>query len=288
MSTPKNHHYISQGHIKNFFDIKKNEIHLYDKQLSRYFIKNSSKSIFSEKNLNTKRDNGGNYDYSSIEAELNQYFEKDFPRWCKLVEKFVQDLKFDDQLNNAMLSLAGYGIISEFRTPTYKRRVDHAIYNGMKNFMGIATDDLRAGFEQAFNFNDEVKYTNIGNYTDLANKILKGMGQLRFSIEIPANENDYFILGDFGAATMRERINDYFNLDAEDIAYVGLALSSKIYIHFFSNKLRSFPRPPGISYATSEQVYLLNQANFKYAQKLIACENQLYLKSFVGKYYRDR
>ncbi len=51
MSTPKNHHYITQAHIRNFFNKEDKCIYLYDKKSKRFFTKNTSKSIFSEKNL---------------------------------------------------------------------------------------------------------------------------------------------------------------------------------------------------------------------------------------------
>lgn len=151
----------------------------------------------------------------------------------------------------------------------------------MKDIMSIATDELRAGFERAFSFNEEVKYTNTTNYKDFVSKVLGAMGDLIFSIEIPENKEDFYILSDFGAATTRERINDYFNPDAKDIAYIGLPLSSKIYIHFFSSKLKFIQRPPGIHHIDSNKVYLLNKANYDYTNQFTACESGEYLQSFI-------
>lgn len=281
MSIPKNHHYITQAHIRNFFNKEDKCIYLYDKKSKRFFTKNTSKSIFSEKNLNTKRNAIGDYDFSSIETELSQYFENDFPTHFDTIRQYIEEKNLTNEVNNSLLSIASYGLIAELRTPRHKKHVDNTLYNGMKDIMSIATDELREGFERAFSFNEEVKYTNTINYKDFANKVLGAMGDLIFSIEIPKNKEDFYILSDFGAATTRERINDYFNPDAKDIAYIGLPLSSKIYIHFFSSKLKFFPRPPGIHYITSEQVYLLNKANFDYTNQFIACENTEYIKNFI-------
>lgn len=153
----------------------------------------------------------------------------------------------------------------------------------MKIIMEMGTDGLKAGYKRFFDFDDEVKYSNSLNYIEFANKVIKAMGDLVFSIEIPQNKNDYFILPDFGAATMRARINNYFNPDAKDIAYIGLPLTSKLYLHFSSSKLEILPRPPGIHYIASEQVYMLNKANYNYAQKTIACENLEYLQNFCQR-----
>ena len=86
-----------------------------------------------------------------------------------------------------MLAIASYGLIAELRTPRHKKHVDDTLYNGMKDIMSIATDELRAGFERAFSFNEEVKYTNTTNYKDFVSKVLGAMGDLIFSIEIPEN-----------------------------------------------------------------------------------------------------
>jgi len=282
MSIPKNHHYISQGHIKNFFNHDEKAIYLYDKKSKRLFSKNTTKSIFSERNLNTKRNDDGTYDYSSIEAELNQYFEKDFPYWCKTVQDFVASEESDnDTAHDALHSLAGYGLIAESRTPRDKKIIDNAIYNGLTEIFGSGMENLPEELAKYFEFNEEVKYTNTGSYVEFANEVFEAMGDLFFSIEIPKGREDYFILPDFGAVMQRYRINDHFNPDAKDIAYIGLPLSSKMYIHFFSGKLKVFPVQPGIHFRTSGEVALLNKANYDYARQFIACENHEYLKKFT-------
>ncbi|WP_431609330.1 DUF4238 domain-containing protein [Chryseobacterium sp. 'Rf worker isolate 10'] len=287
MSIPKNHHYISQAHIKNFFNKEKNEIYLFDKTQNRHFKRNSAKSIFSEKNLNTKRAKYDEYDYSTIEEELNQNFEKDFPGCVEIVKKLIKTNKLDSDTQEALLYLAGYGLIAELRTPSRKRETDNALKNGMKIIMEMGTPELQSTFERHFDFNDEVKYSNSLNYVEFVHKVINAMGDLIFSVEIPENENDYFILPDFGAATMRDRINNYFNPDAKDIVYIGLPLTSKLYIHFCSSKLRILPKPPGIHYVSGEQVYLLNKANYDYSRQIIACEDEYYLQDFVRRMNLD-
>lgn len=283
MSVPKNHHYISQAHIKNFFNTEKNEIHLFDKIQNRHFKKNTTKSIFSEKNLNTKRLEDNTYDYSTIEEELNQNFEKDFPSCVEIVKNFIETKNLNDETQEALLYLSGYGLIAELRTPFRKKHTDDILKNGMKIIMEMGTDELKEGYKRFFGFDDEVKYSNSLNYIEFANNVIKAMGDLVLSIEIPQNENDYFILPDFGAATVRERINKHFNPDAKEIAYIGLPLTSKLYLHFCSSKLKILPKPPGIHYVTSEQVYMLNKANYEYARRTIACANIEYLQSLVEK-----
>lgn len=281
MSIPKNHHYISQIHIKNFFNNQKKEIYLYDKELENCFTKNTTKSIFSEKNLNTKHiDN--TLDYSSIEKDLNDNFEKDFGSNFNIVKNFISDHNFNENVEDAILYFAKYGVISELRTPFRKKHADNAIFNGMSVIMEMGDENLKKEFLDYFTFNDERKYTNAIDYNEFAHKVLKAMGEIMYIIEIPENENDYFFLPDFGAATRREKINTYFNPDVKEIAYIGLPLSSKIYIHFYSRKLKNVNYSQ-IRSISSEQVYLLNKANLDYSNKLVACENFNYLSDFTKR-----
>jgi hypothetical protein len=120
MNTPKNHHYITQAHIKNFFNKQTKCICLYHKRSKRFFTKNISKSTFSEKKLNTKTNASGGYDYSSIEIELSQYFEKDFPSHFNIIKQYIEEKDLSNDVNNSLLALASYGLIAELRTPRHK------------------------------------------------------------------------------------------------------------------------------------------------------------------------
>lgn len=283
MSIPKNHHYISQSHIKNFFNNHDEAIYLYDKESKRLFSKNTTKSIFSERNLNTKRNDDGTYDYCSIETELGKHFETDFPHWCEIVRNFIISEELDSEpTRNALQSLARYGLIAESRTPRNKKTIDEAMYKCLVEIFRDGLKSLPDELAKFFEFNEDVKYTNTGSYVEFANEVFEVMGELCFSIHIPKDKDDYFILPDFGAVRLRARINDHFNPYAKDIAYIGLPLSSKIYIHFFSGKLKVFPVKPGIHYRTSEEVELLNKANIEYAKQFIACEHSEYLKRFTA------
>lgn len=279
MSIPKNHHYISQIHIKNFFNKERREIYLYDKELENCFTKNTTKSIFSEKNLNTKNIDD-TLDYSSIEKELNDNFEKDFGSNFNIIKNFIEDHDFNENVEDAILYFAKYGAISELRTPFRKKKTDSAIFKGMSIIMEMGDENLKKEFEDYFTFNNERKYTNTIDYNEFAHEVLKSMGKIIYIIEIPENENDYFLLPDFGAATKREKINIYFNPEVKEIAYIGLPLSSKIYIHFYSRKFKNIDYSQ-IRNISSEQVYLLNKANFEYSNKLVACENLNYLSDFT-------
>ncbi|AFL79724.1 hypothetical protein Aeqsu_0200 [Aequorivita sublithincola DSM 14238] len=77
MSIPRNHHFVSQVHINNFFNSEKGKFFIYDKLLDNHYFKTTSKSVCSEIDLNSKYDNG-NLDYISLEKDLNEEYLKYF------------------------------------------------------------------------------------------------------------------------------------------------------------------------------------------------------------------
>jgi aspartate/glutamate racemase len=83
---------------------------------------------------------------------------------------------------------------------------------------------------------------------------------------------------------MRDKINEYFNPDIKEIAYVGIPISSKMYIHFFSEKLFKENKPiSDVIYEDSFVINKINKASYDVCQNKIACENEDYLKKFINK-----
>jgi hypothetical protein len=79
------------------------------------------------------------------------------------------------------------------------------------------------------------------------------------------------------------KINEYFNPDVEEIAYIGIPLINKIYLHFHSEKLfkNKERRDSKMSYCSSENFTFYNKANLDFSQGKIACEDENYLKNFI-------
>ncbi|SDJ11224.1 DUF4238 domain-containing protein [Chryseobacterium jejuense] len=286
MSTPRNHHYISQVHIKNFFN-EQNEIYLYNKSSKLFQTKKSSKRIFSEKDLNTKYEDGLN-DYTTIEQQLNQYYENDFDFYYKNILKLIADKNVNIEAQTALLYLARYGAIANFRNPTYKANLETIFFNALKPVMDNAVNGLKKSFYDFFNNRGDSKYLGGDDYLQLGNEIISKMGLIYFIIEIPENKDDYFILPDFGAATHRKKINPYFNPDIEEIAYISLPLSSKIYIHFYSGKHPEGINTSGIKKLNSEQMYYINRHNLLLANEIVACENKQYLENLTYRVYSNQ
>lgn len=144
-------------------------------------------------------------------------------------------------------------------------------------------ENLKNEFDEAFAYKKETKYLNAIQYSKFADEILQLMGDLVFVIEIPENDNDYFLLPDFCAVNRREKINEYFNPDIKEIAYVGFPLTSKIYIHFYSTKIKNQIPESGIYRLDSSIVHKLNEMNYQYCESKVACESESYLKKFIKK-----
>ena|SRR5690554_3116314 len=280
MSKPKNHHFVSQVHIKKFFNKKEGKIYVYDKILENFYFKETTKSLFSEKNLNTKFDNGLK-DFESLENDLNQFFETDFTTHYLNIQKFVEDFNYSKEVNNSLIYFAKYGAIGEIRTPRHKQSVEDTIFKAFTELSENSTAEFKNEVEQAFSYKKEIKYINSIQYSEFADKIISLMGDLIFRIEIPRDKNDFFLLPDFCAANVREKINIYFNPDVKEIAYIGLPLSSKIYIHFYSSKIKNIKAKSNIDIIDSTKVFELNKVNFNYCESKVACESDIYLNKFI-------
>lgn len=283
MNPPINHHFVSQVHLKNFFNTEQQKIYVYDKIQNRHYFKKTTKSLFSEPKLNS-RFKKGEVDHSSIEKELNDYFEKDFSRNTQIIRQFISDKEFNEDVNSALTYFAKYGIIGDMRTPRFKQETDSAIKQALTEIMCNSTAELKIQIEEMFSYEKEVKYSNTGSFAEIAETIFQKMGRLIFEILIPEKEIDFFIVPDFSAGTARERINEYFNPDVKEIAFISLPLESKIYIRLYSEKLYKNSQVPNsiIKYCSSQLVKEVNKINLDYCQDKIACENEEYLKSFIS------
>lgn len=283
MSVPKNHHIISKVHIKNFFNKSEGKIYIYDKFEKYIFFKTTLKSLFSEQYSNS-RFSDGEIDHETLEKELNDFFEKDFAKNVSIVQQFISNNNQNEEIINALLYFVKYGIIAEMRTPKHKKEMDEAIFGSLKGLSEMFAPELKADFEKSIEFQNHVKYSNLISYLEIADEVLEKMGDLRYEILV-ADKFNYFFIPDFGAATQRDKINEYFNPEIKEIAYVGLALTSKIFINFFSTKLyKNKPLPSStIIHCDFNTVEYYNRLNLRYCQCKVASENQEYLKDFVRR-----
>lgn len=281
MSVPRNHHYVSKTHLKKFYNSLEHKIYVYDKNLKNHYSKSTTKTLFSEDDLNTKFIDGRK-DYYEVENELNEYFEKDFTKNVSVIQKFIENKKYDILVENSLIYFAKYGIIGDFRTPRYKKEIDDLMWGNIGGLIPICAPELKKGIERMFAYRNEVKYSNDGNYAGVSEIILQSMGNLIFKIIIPEKDEDFFIVPDCSSFTMRAKINRYFNPDIEEIACIGVPLTSKIYIYYFSEKLFNEDKPLSeIIIENSFNIDKINKSSLDICDSKVACENESYLKKFI-------
>jgi hypothetical protein len=283
MSIPRNHHFVSQIHIKNFFNKDLERIFVYDKGLNNFYIKKTTKTLFSEKDLNTKVSENES-DYESLEQDLNMFFEEKFAKNYLLIKEFIKDSNFTKEVHQALFDFAHYGSIGEIRNPRNKKNLEEVLFDTFyKDIYEICTEDLKQEINEMFSYKKKTKYINLTQYSELSARIIKAMGDIIFRIEIPEKEDDYYILPDFCAANVREKINHFHNPELKEIAYIGFPISSKIYIHFYSTKIKNLKLKSEILYSDSETVFKQNKLNFDYCDNKVACENEKYLTNFIRR-----
>ncbi|WP_028980170.1 DUF4238 domain-containing protein [Sporocytophaga myxococcoides] len=282
MSLPRNHHYVSQCQIKNFFNQKEGKIYLYDKETNNFFHKTTTKTVFSETDANSKFENGL-IDHGSLEIDLKRNFEDDFTFCINEIHDAVvkNNQVFTQKLYQSLIILTKYGIIGEIRHPKFKAQSDQIIGNIFKEIASHATPELKKQFKDLDNLMSQTKYSNNVIYSEFADEVLSKMGEIFFHIYYIQDEG-LFILPDRSSYSHRAKINEYFNPDVREIAIVDIPLSSKIFLHAKSKKMQD----------GSDKIILLTRQNkdfidkvnisvLQIANKQVACESGEYLKELV-------
>lgn len=282
MSIPINHHYVSQCQIRNFFNKGEGKIYLYDKILKNLFERKSTERVFSEDESNTRIRNE-QIDHSSLEKDLKDNFEDNFTKNYLEIQKIISNPKdVSPAYKNALIELTKYGIAGEIRNPIKKKESDTAITNVLFNqILPHAAPKLKNELELLKAKVEKTKYINAIEYSEFTKKVYESMGEINCILYI-INCDHYFILPDRASITKREKINEYFNPDIKEIAMVGIPLSSKIFLHSESKKLRKYS--DRIIELKEKDISVIEQINFSLyvnAYKQVACENKDYLKNFV-------
>lgn len=284
MSIPKNHHYVSQCQIGNFFNKTEGKIYLFDKELQNQFPSKSTKRVFSEDFSNSRFTNN-KFDHSSLEKDIKDNYEDNFTPYFDEVRRIISNpAAASEKFNRALIGLTKYGIAGEIRNPIEKKRNDSMITDTLfKQILPIAAPQLQKDLLDLKKLTEKTKYINAISYSEFTERVYDAMGGISCILFVIECEH-YFILPDRPSITKRERINEYFNPDIEEIAMVGTPLSSKIYLHAESKKLRDYPpKIITIREKDSDKVDQINIALYLRAYKQVACENKSYLNSFISR-----
>ena len=282
MSIPINHHYVSQCQIRNFFNHSEEKIYLYDKILKKPFERKSTKRVFSEDESNTRITNE-QIDHLSLEKDLKDNFEDDFTKHFEVISKITSNPKYvTPNLRDAIIWLTKYGIAGEIRIPAKKKESDDVIKDFLFNkLLPSAALEFKNELEELKTQIGKTKYTNTVQYSEFANQVFKSMGGINWILYVIKCDH-YFLLPDRPSIAKREKINEYFNPDIKEIAMVGIPLSSKIFLHSESKKLRKFNDK--IIELAEQDVSIIEKINHSLyinAQKQVACESKKYLANFI-------
>jgi hypothetical protein len=272
-----NHHYVSECHLKEFFNSEEGQIYLFDKQLNNFYQKPGTKKIFSEKDLNTKL-LGDKVDRQSMEIELQVLFEDDFAKHLAAVMQFHVDHNAIEKVYEDMNYLALMALVGEYRNPAYKSRLDQAMDSPKIHVTGANEPDPK------------LKYQNTKGYLDVAHILLKDMDPITFAI-VSINSNDHFIVPDTSGFLARQ------NLDIGHVMQFGLPISDKLFLLGRSTRMGKYPTTSvTIDHEESEIVFRINSDLVNYAYKTVACKDKVFLKKtinkmqqrgFIGQYFQE-
>ncbi len=290
MSIPRNHHYVSQVLTRKFKDAN-DIIYLYNKTSQEFSSTQSTKHLFSERDLNSTITEEGVVDHSSVEEILNRNFETGFN---SCYETVVAALANRNQIPNyeevirAIQYLVGMGIIGEMRNPHHMAKKQEIFLGTFRMLLEFATPELKTIIQTHEQSLSGVKNKLPVDFKEISDGVTELMGDIWFSIFI-APENEYFLLPDCSSAVFRSQLEDdnivdgetYYNL-SRPISTVMMPINSKVLIMARAAKICS-RQSHGTGLLTSDLVYDQNQMLYKRAYERVACENEEYLKRFMEK-----
>jgi hypothetical protein len=281
MSIPLNHHYVSQCQIKQFFNEEHGKIYLYNKVKRNFYSRPSSKGIFSEKYSNSIFKDG-KIDHTTLEDDL-KIFEDEYSGAVELISNTGKTRNISKDCYHSLLKITLFGIIGHLRTPQIKKGLDDAVNNPFHGLYEECTEELRQKLESLTEYKEYVSYSNVVKYSTTALRIAERMGGLAFTIW-HIQSDDFFLLPDTSAFTVRRKINNYFNPNIYEIAEVGFPLTNKIFIHALSQKLGQEKSYIGFIDEKSRQLVTdINYNLFHYAENDVATRDEAYLKQVIAQ-----
>lgn len=281
MSIPKNHHYVSQCQLREFYNEGERRIYLYDKQLRNHYSKPGLKKIFSEDFLNSRQTNAG-MDHEQLEFELKILVEDNYPHHLDIVKKFVQDQQNMAEVYEALGWLTMIGLIGEFRHPEFKSTFDQFSDYVESDMLSKITGKSREELIELVENKKKTKYANVIGYLSIALRIFEKMEPMVYSI-MSIKSSDCFILPDTSCFQIRGQLRQYPSNLINEIVQVGVPLTPKLFFLATPQHLANESGILTINDDNSEKVFEINRDLYDFAYKTVACSDDLYLKNFINK-----
>lgn len=288
MSTPKNHHFLSQVLLKKFLD-SEGRLNYYSKSEKCITNKEYSRFDFAELYLNSKIDDNGDIDHKSVEDNLNINFERDFNAHY---DSLITALENDDHesLTNSIKFLIRLGTIGDIRTPEHQIETQKLIFGAFEEAAELLdANNIRQELQEFQERVSSVKNKVPVDYKKIVEQTEKLMGPCIYSIFIAA-ENEYFFLPDNSAVIIRSKLEPDIEFNGEilesgsrPISTVIFPINSQTIIVSQSTKICP-QKSHGIYNLKSEVVYYYNKMFLDSARDKVICANNEYLQTFISNY----
>ncbi|MBK7669060.1 MAG: DUF4238 domain-containing protein [Sphingobacteriaceae bacterium] len=287
MSTPRNHHYVSQVLIKKFVD-SENNLYTYSKTSSSFEEKILDRFDFAEKDLNSTITASGEIDHKSVEDNLNKHIENDFNKHYDKILASIASENYSE-LNTSMEYLMRMGVIGDMRTPQHQIEMQNSILGSFRMLYEYASDELKAKIDHFENRTAGIKNKLPLNYKEISDKTLELMGEKIYSI-FNAPQTDFFFLPDCSSVVIRSQLEEDNILDGEvlknenrPIGTIIFPINSKLIIIAQSAKI--CPQTShGIYDLSTETVVKYNKMFLETARDKVICKDKAYLKQFIGRH----
>lgn len=286
MSTPINHHYVTQALSKNF--MQNGSLFLYYKLTKLIKEKKSTKNLFSEDYLNSILNDNQILDHKSIENSLNENFEKDYTTHYNIVVNAINSPSKGEKLNilNSLKYLMGLGAIGLMRTPWGQAQRFDSLKESLTPIFE-ASEDLKQNFIKYEQERESVKNKSPLDYNQVRTKIFELMGETTFAALL-APDNEYFLLPDCTSIVFRTNLLDdvihngqILKSEGNSIASITFPINSKIALFCISKKIEK-DFPSSVLQISKDEVYRYNLAFFNASEKGIVCESKEYLERFIA------
>lgn len=282
MSTPKNHHYVSQCQQIEFFNKNEGKIYVYDKILDNHYDKRTTKSLFSEAYINSKVFDG-EVNHIQLELELKVIIEDEYPKHLETVNHFLNTkLNFDATYESLVLVMI-LGVLGSLRHPSFKKSFEKRLKEIDTDLLKRISGEAKRQIKDILNKKLKTKFANDLGYLDTAFRILERMEPFNFEIFL-IKSSDSFLLPDTSGFQVRGQLHQYPNSLINEIIQIGLPITKNIFVLGTSNFVDN--KPSSVQVITddnSETVFSINKDLYNFSVKAVACHDRDFLKTFVNR-----
>jgi hypothetical protein len=264
---------------------------LYHKSSGRIQEKSTTKSLFSEKDLNSIVLEDGTIDHGTVEINLNQNFETDFKEHYDIIMDTLNTVQTKQPLNilNSVKYLMRIGLIGEMRTPKDQKERHEYIMGAFKQVTDGASEEIKKSLEVHEQMVSVVKSKSPVDFDKVVDGVIELMGDIMYAILL-APKGEYFLLPDCTSISLRENLLKDIVINGEictsggsSIASITFPINSKVALFCMSTKVRE-KKPNVVIQLTEDNVQEYNVAFFKASDKGVVCESKEFLEKFVANY----